>query len=144
MDSVTIGNDIDEVMMPTKAAVTLGIILNELAANALKHAFDPVSENRFTVSLEQINGNAGTVVLAGTGPHEPPEAEGEYVFAVTTSGGPRSSYAVRGEEKIFGASGRETPKRMGLFLVDSLARQMDGGLDILWKEEPEFRVRFRV
>jgi PAS domain S-box-containing protein len=49
--SVTVEIRIDHAVLPTRTAVTLGIIVNELATNAMKHAFLPGEPAHFSVEL---------------------------------------------------------------------------------------------
>ena len=43
---------IGDITLPTKTATTLGLIISELATNAVKHGFFPESKKRFAVSME--------------------------------------------------------------------------------------------
>jgi PAS domain S-box-containing protein len=43
--------DVDHVHVASKTAVSIGLLVNELATNAVKHAFGPESSNEFSVSL---------------------------------------------------------------------------------------------
>ena len=45
--------DLEQVLLPVDIAVPCGLILNELAVNALKHAFRGRSEGEVTVSLQK-------------------------------------------------------------------------------------------
>ncbi|MDA8426106.1 MAG: PAS domain S-box protein [Treponema sp.] len=51
-----------KVVLETKRAISLGLILNELLTNCLKHAFPSEAEGRVSVSLEEKDGTACLVV----------------------------------------------------------------------------------
>jgi len=54
-------NDVDDMRFLLDTAVPIGLILNELVTNSLKHAFVHVPEPRITISIK--NQGAGTIVL---------------------------------------------------------------------------------
>ncbi|MGE3727606.1 MAG: histidine kinase dimerization/phosphoacceptor domain -containing protein [Candidatus Sericytochromatia bacterium] len=63
---------IDEIFIQIDTAIPLGLILNELTANALKHAFVGRLEGCIQVQLEkQVNGNY-CLIFADDGPGLPP------------------------------------------------------------------------
>jgi PAS domain S-box-containing protein len=60
--------DLDPVIMSVKQAIPLGMILNELATNSLKHAFNDGEEGLIRISLREKNGRIDLVVSDnGTG-----------------------------------------------------------------------------
>ncbi len=63
---VEIENRIDPVTLPAKLITTLGLIINELATNAVKHGFNPEEKNRFTVDLTK-NGKKLCLRIACSG-----------------------------------------------------------------------------
>lgn len=52
---VVIENDIEGIHIPTDLAVTLGLIVNELATNAMKHGFVSGSDSHFSVHMDMID-----------------------------------------------------------------------------------------
>ncbi len=65
---VAIENEIGDVSLPTKTAVTLGLIVNEIATNAIKYGFTSDVEPEFTVSLkEDASNNQYILTLSNTG-----------------------------------------------------------------------------
>lgn len=107
--------EIGDIALPTKAATTLGLIVNELATNAVKHGFGPDSEKRFSVSMEMD------------------ESSGSYVLVVSNTG------------REFPASiNLERPQTLGLQLVTALTAQLRGELELQRKPYPVFTIRFPV
>jgi two-component sensor histidine kinase len=94
--------------------VHIGLIVNELATNAMKYGFDPDEETpQFTVELYR---------------------EGEsYVLTIANTGNPFP-------ENI----DLESPDTLGLQLVSALAGQMEGTIDLIRKPHPVFTLRFPV
>ncbi len=66
--------DVDDVPLNSKLATSLGLIVNELVSNALKHANPPHGELEVTVSLHAA-GDAATLVVQDNGAGFPPGFE---------------------------------------------------------------------
>ena len=111
--SVRVENRIGEVMMPTKSAVTFGLIINELATNALKYAFADDRENHFTVELGADDDRAErTLVISNTGALVPDGID------------------------------LENPSSLGLQLVTSMVRQMGGSISLARVPHTSFTIIF--
>lgn len=97
----------------TRIAVPLGLIVNEIATNAIKHGFDPGIKNHFSVSLIE-NTNAGdfVLVLSNTGPAFPSEVD------------------------------LDKPDSLGLQLVQTLVKEIGGTMELQRQPSPEFTIRF--
>ena len=98
---------IGDITLPTKTATTLGLIISELATNAVKHGFLPESKKRFAVSMETEE-NSGEYVLtvSNTGREFPQSIDLEN----TTSLGLRLVMAVDGATpRNVGASSAPAP-----------------------------------
>jgi two-component sensor histidine kinase len=54
-DKVLVTVFMDEVFMDTQIAVSLGLIINELLCNSLKHAFTKDAEGKIVIRIKQIN-----------------------------------------------------------------------------------------
>lgn len=112
---ITIHNDIENILIPTKPAVSLGLIINEIAVNALKHGFTKDIDPEFSVALHENNN------------------DGEYLLTLSNTG------AAFPEDVDI-----RNPKSLGLQLVTTLCEQLDGSLELQKKPYPVFRVRFRI
>jgi PAS domain S-box-containing protein len=110
---VAIKNTIGEIVLPTKSAVTLGLIINEVATNAIKHGFTSDVQPEFTVSMEDDTQN------------------GQYVLTLSNSGNPFP-------EDI----DLDHPTTLGLRLISALVGQLKGTIELVRKPSPEFTIRF--
>ncbi len=98
---VQLETTIEEIMLPTKAVVSIALILNELATNAIKHAFPGESTPRFSVVLYKPDDRSGIIMkVTNNGKRFPDGID----FNVTRS--------------------------LGLRLISSLVRQLDGILKL--------------
>jgi PAS domain S-box-containing protein len=111
--AVVIDYDVAPVSVSSKTAVTIGLIVNELATNAVKYGFhddpDPVFSLGLTVD----------------------EANGRYNLVVSNSGAPLPS----GGDSI-------RPDGLGLRLVSGLVRQLKGEMKISRTPHPVFEIQF--
>ncbi|MFP4563191.1 MAG: sensor histidine kinase [Spirochaetia bacterium] len=113
---VKVHNTVPSVSIPTKTAIPLGLIINELATNTLKHAFVPPEkhpEPGFTIDLTEV-----------------PE-RGEYVLTLSNNGNPFPP----------GVS-LDNPETLGLRLVSGLVKQLRGSIELVGKPHPVFTIRF--
>jgi two-component sensor histidine kinase len=110
---VHVENRVPELSIRTKTAVSLGLIVNETATNAIKHGFTETEEARFTVALEE-------------------ETDGErYRFTISNSGRP------------FPADiDPEKADTLGLRLISALAGQLQGTIELERRPAPVFHIRF--
>ncbi|MFP4563955.1 MAG: PAS domain S-box protein [Spirochaetia bacterium] len=110
---VHIVNTIEDVSIPVKAAIPLGLIVNEIATNAIKYGFTEDEEARFIVTLtEDEDNDQYTLTLSNTGRQFPEEID------------------------IDGA------KTLGLQLVSALVVQLQGTLELKRKPHPVFTITF--
>ena len=65
--AISIHNNIENILIPTKPAISLGLIVNEIAVNAIKHGFTNDTDAEFTVSMDKKSGNEYVLVLSNTG-----------------------------------------------------------------------------
>ena len=108
---VTVENRIPELSMKTATAATLGLIVNELATNAVKHGFAPDQTARFRVSLD-------------TGDHSD-----AYVLTVSNSG-------ARFPPDV----SLEHPGSLGLRLVSAMVEQIGGSVELPRDPETTFTI----
>ena len=104
---------IDVEALPTKTAIAVGLILNEVATNALKHGFTDDTESLFTVTFEAE-----------------PEAR-MYSMVISNNGRPFPQNI-----------DVDHPDTMGLRLVSALVNQIDGSLQLQKKPCTVFSIRF--
>jgi len=109
---IRVENDIDNIVLPTKLCISLGLIINEIATNAVKHAFPPeVEEPRFVIDLHR-KGSVYHLGISNNGPPFPEEI------------------------------GFDNPQTLGLRLISVLVEQIDGEIEITRKPYPVFTIRF--
>ena len=103
---------IADVAMTIDLAIPCGLILNELIGNSLVHAFPNDRRGEIVVALDRCE-------------------DGRFELAVTDNG-------VGFREDI----GGDQPRGLGLRLVELLAKQLGGELDMSWDDGADARVRF--
>jgi len=110
---VTLDRNIQDVILPTSLVIPLGLIINEIATNALIHGFSPEDEARFTIDLTEDE--------LGTG----------YILLLTNTGNPFP-------EEI----DLENPETLGLRLISALTEQINGTVELTKRPYPQFTIRF--
>lgn len=109
---VTVEVDVPSRPMRARSATPLGLILSELALNAVKHAFSPARENHFRISgREESDGRCFLIEVADNAAALPDDIE------LHDSGS------------------------TGLRLVVSLVRQLQGDIEVQRDVETKFRIR---
>ena len=110
--------DIENIRLPTKKAVPLGLIVNEIATNAIKYGFAEDRCLRFAVTLKKESPAAG-------------ETHPRCVLSVSNSGPPVP-------DEVDPAN----PVTMGLRLITILTEQLQGSLDLQRRPHPVFTIIF--
>ena len=101
-------------------AIPLGIIVNELISNSLKHAFTENQEGEIRIRLcrkeknDEIHGSLFNLTISDTGKGIPEDIE------------------------------LESLESLGLQLVNTLVDQLDGEIDIKRGQGTEFKIRFKI
>ncbi len=109
---VRVVNEIDDVRTDANTAVPLGLIVNEVATNAIKHGFRPDEEPCFAVRLTSNPEEPGdTLTLSNTGAAFP-------------------------EELDF-----ENAATLGLQLIVGLTQQLGGTIELRKRPHPVFTIR---
>jgi PAS domain S-box-containing protein len=112
--NISLRLDVDNVFLGMDTAVPLGIIINELISNSLKHAFSEGESGEICVCLKkEENGNCFSLIVRDNGRGFPEEID----FRETDS--------------------------LGLQLVITLVDQIEGNIELNADEGTEFRMRFR-
>ena len=107
--------DIESIELPTKKAVHLGLITNEIATNAVKYGFIQGAPARFSATLSSDHVNQ------------------QYVYTLANSGNPFP------EDIDF-----DTTTTLGMRLIKGLLAQIDAAIELQRKSSPVFTIRFPV
>ncbi len=105
--------DVPGIEIETKRAISLALIINEIATNAMKHGFLPGEEARFSVSMQQRS-----------------QTE-EYELVIESSGRPLP------DDLDF-----ENPSSLGLSIISSLVNQIHGKIDLQRDDSPKIIITF--
>lgn len=110
---VRLDTDIEELLIETKSAIPLGLLVNEIAVNAVKYGFNTPEEPVFSISLKHsADQNELVMLLSNTGPPFPEDIE------------------------------LNNPDTLGLQLVTNLVDQLHGTISLRREPCPEFTIRF--
>jgi len=113
-NKISIRFDVEPIRLPIKAAVPCGLIVNELIANAFKHAFQDRDRGAIDVTLHMQPGNEGLLTVSDDGVGLPDD------------------------------TGTANTGKLGLQLVHLLTNQIKGTLDIHRSNPTRFSVRFPI
>lgn len=112
---VEIEENIEKITLQTRTAIPVGLILNEIATNAIKHGFSDTGKARFTVELKADK-----------------RAE-QYVLTLSNTG------------KAFpGGIDLKNPDTLGLRLISGLVGQLKGTIELQRDPCPVFTIRFPI
>ncbi len=116
--NVSVVTEFDDITMSAKNALPIGLIVNEIAVNAVKHGFDREDvegKARFSVRFQQErNGKLYTLTLSNTGKPFPDGID------------------------------LNNPTTLGLKIVSDLVRQLNGTIKLKRKPRTEFTITFPV
>jgi len=134
--NISLKLDVDNVFLGMDTAVPVGIIINELVSNSLKHAFSEGESGEISICLKKEengkNNDRGTGKV-DTGTESKIGAPGKCFSLIVRDNGKGFP-----EEIDF----RETDS-LGLQLVVSLVDQIEGSIELNTGGGTEFRIRFR-
>jgi two-component sensor histidine kinase len=111
-DSISVKKEIKDVSLSLDTAVPLGFLLTELVTNCLKHAFPAIRRGKITISLLTADEKKFELVVADNGIGIPEGTD----LTNTTS--------------------------LGLSLVSTYVKQLDGEIEIIRGNGTEVRIRF--
>lgn len=112
---VTLENRVEDIEVPTRTAVSLALVINELATNAVKHAFPGTTQPRFRVIMRELA--------------EPDQ----YILEISNSGKPfPDSVSV------------QAPLTSGLRLVQTIVRQLGASIELHRQPCTTFRIRIPI
>ena len=110
--SIECNSDIEK--LPTRTVITLGLIVNEIATNAVKHGFSEKEKNLFTLELSEKESPLNyRLVLSNSGKPFPDDID------------------------------PDSPKSLGLQLISTLVNQLQGTLNLSRHPHPVFTIAFR-
>lgn len=112
---VRIEENIDDISIPAKQVLPLGLIINEIATNAIKHGFNDKEEAIFSIKMVKDHKKNGyELTLSNTGNSFPEDIE------------------------------PEDTETLGLRLITVLVAQIDGKLDLKRRPFPVFTITFQL
>lgn len=111
---IIVDGEIVDLRMPTRTAVSLGLIISEFATNAIKHGFSKESPAHITLAVTRDEPGSGTVVFSNTGRPLP----SDFDF--------------------------DTTDTLGLQLVKMPADQIGATLEVKKQAHPVFTIRFPI
>lgn len=110
---VILDYDIDSLSLEVGTAIPVGLVINEIATNALKHGFTTSVEAGFSISLRASKSDGlCQLVLSNTGSPFPDDLD------------------------------LDNPRTLGLQLINTLVKQLDGKLELTRKPVPVFHISF--
>ena len=107
-------NEIPDIMIPTKKIIPLGLIINELATNAIKHGFTPGSRSEIAMSLKKKDDDCYILTFSNSGKPIPDDID------------------------------MNNPKTLGLRLLQALMSQVSGYLEVIRSPHPVFNITFKI
>jgi two-component sensor histidine kinase len=115
---VEIDEHIENVQLRTKLAISVGLIVNETATNAVKHGFVPEHEAKFSISL---------------GPGRAKSGEERFTLSMSNTGKPFPEHI-----------DLDNPASLGLRLITALVAQIEGTIELERSPYPVFTITFPV
>jgi two-component sensor histidine kinase len=112
-DRIALSVQVEETGCKIETAVPLGLIVNELVSNCLEHAFPGQRQGEIAITTEKLGGDAWQVIVADNGVGLPKDLD-----PVKTG-------------------------TFGLYLVNALAEQLHGKVEMTGTDGLEVRIRFR-
>ncbi len=104
---------IGHIQFEARTAMTLGLIVNELATNSVKYGFTRDAKARFMIDLHEIdNGKAYQLIISNTGNPLPDEIDFDNL------------------------------KSIGLQLIQAMVQQLEGKLEVERRPHPVFHIHF--
>jgi PAS domain S-box-containing protein len=112
---VNLSVEVPEIRCPAKTALPIGLLVNEMATNAVKHGFKADGANSFSVHLYRA------------------DRDSSFILSVTNSGEPFPP-----ELSL------ENPGTLGLQLINALTDQLEGTVELIRNPRTGFKVTFPV
>ncbi|OEU41811.1 hypothetical protein BGV40_12920 [Methanosarcina sp. Ant1] len=131
-NNISLNLDLEQVYLGMDTAIPLGIIVNELVSNALKHAFPAGSKGEIQIRLRKAETPATNHDISDSGPCSMEKDSFDYILRVADNGKGMP------EEIDF-----ENADSLGLKLVNILVEQIDGYIELKRDHGTEFTIWFR-
>ncbi|KKG09768.1 hypothetical protein EO98_17345 [Methanosarcina sp. 2.H.T.1A.6] len=130
-DNISVRLDLEQVYLDMDISIPLGIIVNELVSNALKHAFPAGGKGEIHITLYKTGTFAHIYDTPCPNPHYMEKNGSHYILKVSDNG--------KGipEEIEF-----QNADSLGLQLVNILVEQIDGCIELRRNPGTEFTIRF--
>jgi len=112
---ISVSNCVEDLKIPTRTAIALGLIVNELALNAIKHGFQGPAPATFKVEFLRDSSSE------------------ECLLAIENSGNPFPE-----------TLDIEHAESLGLRLIGSLVQQIHGTIELRRTPSPRFSIRFHL
>jgi len=113
--AVTVENQVAKLRIATKSAIVLGLIVNEIATNAVKYGFDGPQDARFSVSMNRDS------------------ESGKCELKLSNNGAP-----------IAPEINLHNPSSLGLQLIAALVQQLRGTIELQRTPSPLYTIRFTL
>ena len=130
-DNVSLKMDLEQIYLDMDTAIPLGIIVNELISNALKHAFPAGSEGEINISLCKTESFAAKYDISGPDP-DCVEKDGFHYMLIVKDDGKGIPEKVE----------FQNADSLGLQLVNILVEQIDGDIELRRDQGTKFTIWF--
>ncbi len=131
-DNVSVRLDLEHVYLDMDIAIPLGIIVNELVSNALKHAFPAGRKGEIHITLCKTGAFADIYDTHYPNPHYMEKSGSHYMLTVSDNG-----------KGIPEGIEFQNADSLGLQLVNILVEQIDGCIELKKNSGTEFTIWFR-
>ncbi len=105
--------EMNQISTDPDTAIAIGLIINEIATNAIKHGFIPEQRNWFEITLQTEN--QGSL----------------FILRISNSGNPLPR-----------SLDLSSTKTLGLRLIQTLVNQLNGSIEITREPQPVYTIRF--
>jgi PAS domain S-box-containing protein len=112
---VTIENKIEDIDIEIKQAISIGLIINEIATNTVKYGFDEDQKIKFITEMKED------------------QSKNQYILILTNTGKPFPE-----DIDLY------NPRTLGLRLISSLARQLDGTIELRKSPYPKYTIKLPI
>jgi len=130
-DNISLNLDLEKVYLDMDTAIPLGIIVNELVSNALKHAFPAEKEGEIQISLCKKGNFSLNLEYSGVDADCKEEESFQYLLAVEDNG-----KGIPEEIEL------QNTDSLGLQLVNILVEQIDGQIELNRGKGTKFTILF--